>query len=65
MRQFTIKEKDVLVSKEVGKFFCSKDYEVEKEIFMKEANTKAVDWYLKGTRGNEILLTLVNYKRED
>lgn len=65
MRQFTIKEKDVLVGKEAGKFFCSKDYEIEKKIFMEEAESKIVDYYIKGTRKNKILLTLVNYKRDD
>jgi len=65
MRKYTIKEKDVLVGKEVGSFFCSNDYEIERKIFMKEAKTKVVDYYIKGTRKNKILLTLVNYKRED
>ena len=65
MRQFTIKEKDVWVGKQDGKFFNEKDYQKEKTIFMKESKSNIVDWYLKVMRKNKVLLTLVNYKRQD
>jgi hypothetical protein len=65
MKEFTIKEKEVYVGQEKGKFFCGKDYDVEKKIFMKEAKTNVVDWYLKGLKKDKVVLTLVNYKRED
>jgi len=65
MRQFTIKEKDVWVGKQDGKFFNEEDYEKQKLIFMKESKSNIVDWYLKDMRKNKVLLTLVNYKRQD
>ena len=65
MRQFTIKEKDVWVGKQEGKFFNEKDYQKEKTIFMKESRSNIVDWYLKDMKKNKVLLTLVNYKRQD
>ena len=43
MKQFTIKEKDVWVGKQDGKFFNEKDYQKQKSIFMKEAKTNVVD----------------------
>ena len=65
MRQFTIKEKDVWVGTQKGKFFNEKDYAKEKLIFMKESKSKVVDWYLKDMKNNMVLITLVNYKRQD
>ena len=65
VRQFTIKEKDVWVGKQEGKFFNEKDYQKEKTIFMKESRSNIVDWYLKDMKKNKVLLTLVNYKRQD
>ena len=65
MRKFTIKEKDVWVGTQKGKFFNEKDYEKEKLIFMKESKSKVVDWYLKDMKNNMVLITLVNYKRQD
>ena len=65
MKQFTIKEKDVWVGKQDGKFFNEKDYQKQKSIFMKEAKTNVVDWYLKDMKKNMVLITLVNFKRQD
>ena len=65
IKSFTIKEKDVYVGSQKGKFFNVKDYDREINIFMKEADTKVVDFYIKGKKGDQVLLTLVNYKRED
>ena len=64
-RKFTIKEKDVWVGKQEGKFFNEKDYEKEKNKFMEEAKTDVVDWYIKDKKEDSVLLTLVNYERED
>ena len=65
MKQFTIKEKDVWVGKQDGKFFNEKDYQKQKSIFMKEARTNVVDWYLKDMKKTMVLITLVNFKRQD
>ena len=65
IKSFTLKEKNVFVGTQEGKFFNADDYNREAELFKKEANTEIVDWYLAGTKGDKVRLTLVNYKRED
>jgi hypothetical protein len=65
MRKFTIIEKDVLVRKQTGKFFNLEDYKKEKAIFMKEAKTNDVDFFIKGNKKGLVLITLVNFLRED
>tara|TARA_R110002167_G_scaffold139014_1_gene326415 strand:+ start:2365 stop:2571 length:207 start_codon:yes stop_codon:yes gene_type:complete len=65
VKSFTYKEKDVYVGQQKDKFFNVDDYDKEHDIFKKETNAKVVDFYIKGIRGNQVLLTLVNYKRED
>ena len=65
VKSFKYHEKDVLVGKQKDKFFNVDDYEKEHDIFKKETKAKVVDFYIKSTKGDQVLLTLVDYKRED
>ena len=65
IKTFTLKEKDVWLPKQDGRFFNDEAYKKERKIFMEEANTKVMDWYIVGMSKTKVKVSLVNYERQD